>query len=893
MKKFNIFLLCFSVLFITSCGNYSLPKSVVVKTGKAEYNFTVADFSGEKEIDLSKKFDIASMISSTGSESESNENSAMKMYSYNPDGTSKDMQIVMGMSLQDIPLDFSQYFQNTDFTTGIEGMTIDKSFTVPALELPAQNAPLTISNLDQTINQYFDFSVPVPAGKNSLTIPLSSSSFDFATLSYKSGKMIIEQGSVMGYTGGSLTGSVKLYYGDEIITQASFVNERAELPLTDVTLYKTGMSIEITGSSPLYTVNVSIDSNSKLASATGITLESIELTVDSQTFDIGDASGLKSCTIGDDSSLTIGIDYPDGWENVNVSYELNVSGGINLSNVTGTVDLKDKVFTCQPITAGGSASISLSNSTIIFGEDAKMNIDIDIKEIKEAVIELQDSFNQQVEFEQDLTSTGILDYIKAVTWNQSGVKIIYSSTLPEGNSINLTTKSDFLGINDTASIVNTSAMPNGSAEIPLYCCDEGETWPTPLGEGAGKFSKIDFNATVTFGNDAYNAENKTLKIVNIGLGKTYTISLEVEPKFDWKDITLNGSLIHKEDKMNTGVNLSSMFPADSAFSDFASKVEFDELQLYLFCDLPNVLGDDDAGFTGKIRAFLGDAAASKPEDNDVDEDADIYLLGSANGNAKLTPCVAPDLMLTEDGKEVRVDFADVASSKNANVAPLINASLSGTNGVLCLDYNIVFTSGNDGSDPVITSEQLENAKNASNESTAIKISAYVVIPFSFNVKDENGIDFDIIKLMGKDSSSDPNWDLLSRTEKMDTSSFDQALDLIDTAAIKFTSSKMPVTTSQGSIKLVVDLDGDGTKFAEQDIPLKAGSIAVNPKDVLELYPMQPTLKLVIPGGTSTAPNKVSFPKEMVFATKLALSITTKEQEVDLTALINSTKGQEE
>ena len=110
MKKTLLVFFSSIFIFLGGCG-LQIPETVSIRSN-AEYNFTVADVS----FDLNEKFSVASLLESIKGEEGSEEPSLFNIYSYNPESKSTTQQFLMQMDFQEIPLDFSSYLENTDFT---------------------------------------------------------------------------------------------------------------------------------------------------------------------------------------------------------------------------------------------------------------------------------------------------------------------------------------------------------------------------------------------------------------------------------------------------------------------------------------------------------------------------------------------------------------------------------------------------------------------------------------------------------------------------------------------------------------------------------------------------------------------------------------------------------
>ena len=236
MKKLSKYiLLIFCVCFIFSC-NIQPPKSVSIKTN-AKYNFSL----GEISQDLSEEFSMDEIL-------EQEEDSPFKIYEYKPEGESqKAKKMLLEIPIQEIPLDFSSYFEKTDISESLSKMSFSQKISVPDFGTQQLSEKIDISAINDAIND----SVRI-AATNNPNLDLSFNLLNeqgFESITYSSGEIFIqdyeidlgEYGTVLG---GELTGEIRLLHNGNIVSKATFENGTARLPLTNVTLYSQGMSIE-------------------------------------------------------------------------------------------------------------------------------------------------------------------------------------------------------------------------------------------------------------------------------------------------------------------------------------------------------------------------------------------------------------------------------------------------------------------------------------------------------------------------------------------------------------------------------------------------------------------------------------------------------------------------
>ena len=881
MKKVILGSVILTALFgFTSCGisfkDLAFPETITVKTN-AKYEFTI----GEKEFDLNEAFSLSSITNSPedGSEEENSADSKIKIFSYNPENKSDIQQFLLQMDVQEIPLDFSSYLNQTNFTSSIGSMNIKKEFTIPEVNIEEEKVvDVEINNKINALVTFFG----ITTNRTDLAFVFDNAYNGFESISYKSGHMIITGApdvSDTGFTypipeGEKLSGTVKLLYNDNVITQADFNSEGiALLPISNVTIKREGMALVFEGDTLGKTFYATVSSDSVVKEAKGLSLIEPVTTELETSISIGNDSPLQACDIGE-GNLVLKLNIPVEWEGMNVNYSIDLEGGLEVSATQSdtVIDLAGKSFKNQDIKAKAQIEITMNNATIAFIDAANeplnpsVTIKAQINKIDSAVVKLDADFAAKIDNKQALPEEA-LNVLDNIVWNPSGIVIEYTNTLPAGNDITIKMASDFFGmIEHEEAITNTAS--DEKLKIEFLCPADRDI---KIGKGAGEYSDIDISAELGF--TGFNSTEKTLTVNNVVPGDTYSIDFTITPIIDWKSITLDSSLSSQGGKISTGFNLSSVFSGmeEQIGSDLISKIKFKEIPLYLFCNVPALDNFDDPKFVGKVKAYPGDA------DCNIVENAEItYLLGSEEENGELKNASIPELSKNEAGEVINNLVTELSGCTRADLSTLL--SDTSTDGALCIEYDVSFETGS-GNGITITSEAVENLIEAG--STTIKLSAMVIIPLEVSVTDN--IKMDLTELIGKTGSDEENPegeeknpDILGRTEAPTESDAEKYVDLIQKASIIYKSSKLPfkfVSQDNKDIALLIDLDGENEPekdfYTEQRLNLSGDSIVIgNPSKLMSIYPLTPSLKLEVPAGT------LSIPKDISFAAKLNLAIET-------------------
>lgn len=859
MKKILI-VLCsvITAVAITGC-NVQIPQSVSIKTD-AKYKFTAAEI----QKDLSDFSPVDSLVGSalTG---------PYEMYKYNPGGNSEKQQLLMKMDMQEIPIDMSQYLDDSALSS-MEGINVSKSITIP--DVVNFNHTEKV-DFDEIANQINSMVTIGGFGEGTLMFSFEPVTDTFESIEYESGYI-----EVSGQMGVIIEGNVSLLDNGTVVTSGTFVNNKAVLPLTGVVLKKENMSIDFSdysGSAYLPYLGV-IQEGSKIKAVKGLTVsepQTVPITIEPISF--GNSSDLKSCTI-DEGSISVNLDTKLWSKNI-IDYTIEMTGGLNTSisgNDTAEVtkDLHNVVISNADITSTVNVVLTLSNSDLDFSSvnNPEFTFKVNVTKIGSATIGLPEGFEMNYALSQDLPAS-VTSVLKCVKWNNSGIKVTGTNTFPtdeldpSANAIGLTVSSAYFDIPSTAKALNGGDSNKTLSYMGDYSSLPGKV----LERNTSTNHTIDMNVALTL--PGYNSVENTITIKKIVPGKTYELALKVEPVFDWNSVSIDSAATAQSGKFATNVSLSSMFDSLTAVlgDDVAGKIKLSDCDVFLFCDMPNLSALGSPKFNGKIKLGIGKADGGGVLTYNPSV-TPVYILGSesSDGNMLSKPC--PELAITSVTKDdvtiktVTTDIAEVSGEAGKDIADIINAHAEDGEG-LCLEYNVQFTTG-EGSEIEISKEQLKNS-----EVKSIKLSAAVVVPVAFTLTDD--ISLDVMKLVKKDEWTD-GADLMGRTEAPDNSTVEDYLEMIKSVSIEYATSTIPFVTSK-DLSLGIDLDGDGTEFDKHILTLKSGSITENPAKVMSVYPLHPAITLELPGNT-----EIALPTDMSIKINIKLAIATNgDKELNL------------
>lgn len=838
LKKGILIIFCLS-LSAVSC-NWEIPEKITVKQN-AVYKFS----AGTIEPNLGASLDFKSVIEDMFN---SGENQTLTFYDYNPGGNQKTQQFLLRMPIAEIPIDFNDFLENSGLNNAVKGLSFDETIKIPQINMDI-NQEISMDNIKKAVN---------------------------AAITFTNGNFVSEFESVQ-FTSGVLKLNSAMPDGTSVTVDsggnqktAIFSGGEASADLDNFTIVYSDFRIEVNG------VNgqgfdgiayVSETSEPKIVKGLKIK-EPVTFPVELK-FSAADEkskSTFEECTIKK-GELVTDIEIPQSWQGVNIVYDFETTGAMQLSvqNIekTGNIPLESKKITSGETNANVNTTVSFAafGATIDFSNPLKISIKSDIKTLESIAINIEnEEFNTKISKTESFPEE-MKNSIKEIVLEPSGLNIVYTNELPQGNDITLKTSSDFIGLTKKSATLESGK----TAENKDILSDLGKT--VLMSEASG----FDFNADLTL--PGATTENpKRIKLQNVDLGAEYKISMEIKPVINWKEITLSDNLaesLTQKNKMKLPFDLSDVFKnmSDSlGDADLMKKIEFEKLPVYIFCTKPDVKQDNDdpfkeAGFKGSIKLYYGKENAAPPTDKDNVEDL--------TDGGSIPFVSAPVMKFDENNKVLITDYSKQNSSASGDIAKLINKSLKGEieeGSSLFVDYDLEFSNGK--------TEGITITKSMLNEdgSASIGVSAVVVLPLLFKANQNIGLDTQ--KLLGDAFSKD----LLGRSSADDLSGIQEYTDYIKNVTILFENSKLPFYPDNLNLDFKINCgekeNGDPEAVAEVlKGTLSKGEINFSSDDltnkIFKYYPAIPSIKLNIDQG-----KEFGLAREVGFAMKLTLEIET-------------------
>ena len=569
----------------------------------------------------------------------------------------------------------------------------------------------------------------------------------------------------------------------------------------------------------------------------------------------------ESCEVKQGKLFTE-IIIPSDWEGVSVSYSFSANGGLVVKESEGetsetkkTIDLANKEITKEQVNATAKITLTVQSGYSVSSSPLKLKISSDIESLKTLNVNLSDvttSFNKK----EDLPE-GMKDAFSKIYLSSSGVKIDYVNTLPAGNNINLTVKSEFFELNKTG--VLEAANTQGELELLSDSSKEIDI---------DNSSSYDFGVNISLPG-AEPSEPQKVSLQNVKFGDTYQISMNITPVLNWEKIVLKEGFA-KNDKKELPFNIKELLSSVSdkiSDKNLFANIEIKSLPIYVFFTKPQTNGSNlftNSKFTGKMSVYYGKETGANKEiisQTLVDENSTDENIPKEIGFVDY-----PELNISEDNKKVLTSLDNVSFSLKGDVAKIINSAMKDTNGSgnsLYVDYDLEFTNGSNG--------ELEISKDDLATKGSIGVYIYIVLPFEFRVSE--GVKVSAQKLLNDTIDGD----IFGRKSKDDFVNVEDYFALINSASVYYEFTKLPVCSDDSnSIAFDIGMDcGEGGAniiSITEDSSIRKGTITISKKnveDMLKEYPVKPTMNLSIKKNS-----EFYIPQIFDVAVKLNLNIQT-------------------
>lgn len=838
MKRFILILTSIIVFIFTAC-NMELPQNIYIKL-KSQYAFSMGNY----EKALSDYISVDTLMDSFNTSASSVK---FKIYDYNPDKSNALQQYLIDFSFGEIPINIEQYLSNMDFADQLQNLSFDQNIEIPSLGM--KNTPATsisLPDINKKICSSMTLpaqSIPVPASGSisSTQINISVATPTYSQMDFSGGYLNIKVTPPSGATG-NVTLNFEVSSAKASVKVTGTEANTAKVPLSGLSLSQTipltVSGTSSTGKAGVYAISFEFSDDTKIKKIKGLTMDlGSDSTISlNQTINMSVNETFKECVIGT-GELKAYTALPDGWQNVTIIPNLNLSGGITASNsefvdeagnylFNRKLNLAGKTYTTSSnsgnINLSGSLAITLSNSTIVFDNSNSVDVKIecDIGTVTSATVNLASIKDNLSMTNTESLPAEVKEYITEIKLKKSGIKATYTNELPAGNDVTIEAVSSFFNIGSVGSPETktiAAATTDGSFDLTS----------SNLTIHPATDDTIDFKVDIKLpGSTSANPEYATF--TNIELGKTYKFKVELTPVFDWESVSLDTSSKTITDTVDTDFEIGTVFEEltnvlqDSTVVD---KMEFVEIPLYLYAMAPDYEAfQSGLAFNGTLTGKVGSTS--------------VQLLPAPGSGSTIIPISLGKKELETDPKNPDVVISKLDEDTDCtktDLAALVNAHGSGT---LKIDYTLSLT-GTSGSAITIKKEDLKDLSISS-----ICIVARMVIKLKLRLTDT--IELDLLKL----GDLDPNKDLFERTEATDYEDFEKYMDIITSMSIVYSVKNSVLNYEETNKNVKVELVSTSPAI-EKTLSLNGGSLSLSMdemKSVLKCEKFTPTINLTAPAG---------------------------------------------
>lgn len=825
-----------------------IPKNFAVKL-KSQYGFSLGSYTKN----LSEYISLESITDGLADSSSVNIN----VYDYNPGGNSSVQQYLVNFPISEIPVDMGSYLSEMNFADKLRKISFEKEFNVPEMATgDLKDSTVALPDINKKVSEMATFpAVPLAIpGAGTLpeqSLPISVSGVNYGTMYFSDGYIditITPPGDLP--SGCSVTiqfalGTVKA--NPITITKGS--PKTAKIPLKNAEITKS-LPIKVSGvaaggSSVAvydYSLSFGFSNDIKIKKVTNLTMDlgsDSVLRLD-KTIKFTTDDNFISCVIKS-GDLLAQAEIPEGWQNVVVSTETNISGAITAADgdfsegtaepgksymINKYLDLAGYKYSAGNINVTADMKITLSNSTLVFTDSNTIDVKIDcsINTVEEVTVNLEDvkdslNFNVNETFPDD-----VKNYIEYVEMKSSGFTADYVNELPEGNDIKIEAFSDFFELGSAGDKKSGVLKSNKTEKIEFLSSSSGKTvYPAADNE-------IDFNVSIVMpGATVEHPYYATFS--NIELGKKYKFSITINPVFNWEKLAINLDAIDKfSDTIDTEFTMGTIFDSLSDVlgdATAASKMNFVEIPVYVYAVSPDVTQLKKVKFNGVVTG--------KVDTKDVSilpNKAEI-LAGKTKGSIGV---ITKDVVLKKENNVVVTDIEKIDGIFKSDIVELLNMHSASS---LVLDYELGVSS-EDGKNYIV----IESSELGQLDVNSIKLNAMIVIKLKIDITED--IELDVLKLGDLDGDKD----LFDRTEPTDFEDFEKYMDVVQKLTLVYSvkntvldyvdlskAARVELTSVNPSLNKVLSFGGGSVDFGLEET-----------KNVLRSSKFAPKIFIKAPSG---------------------------------------------
>lgn len=899
------------VLLIAGCTDFSSlqkPESVTIASHDGVFEFPLGNASSSFE-------DYVNL--STLQESLGGEDAVFEVYDYWPNRTGNVMQFLMNYQIADIPLDFGELLNDSDFIGDInedltQTLTIDPDTSVTLANVAF--------DLNAGIKEHFDVhpvdtDVPVIEVSTEVAFPenlarreIEITAPSFSTLDFETGKFRItfEKTDNQACTDGfiiSLSATLLDESGNEISSSGSSVEVQdggtIELDMagksmtTHMTVvfsgvYGNGANLSVQHS---YKIVTGLSSDTTFSRVTGLTMNSSDLgeygtfTIPETAIDLSSLEDyLLEATVkegsfdflipvADWSGVTTDTELIFTGEQIPLSAEDITDGGESGYLVNKKIDLAGKKIdlSLTPTKVNGTISLSLDNATVTPTSSGALILTgvCNLKSLTDAKVKIANVIDTSVmtkHIEKDLSDNQAATMVKEVVFTRVGFTGDITCDLPmSGLVVTPSFTSTVFGISDP--LTQDIEFADGKGAIDMST-DVSSVRIVP----ATDLLDFDVAMSVTGKDTATGQATEYVLISELEIAREYTFAphIELDYDIDYVKFNLNSDVASLDKEIDTNINVHDMIFGDlDGLNDILTNIKMaDSLMAYLTISRPEFKPSETVsvdplasleGFSGTISA-LYEVIDSEGDSHDMQ----MYLVGDESDDADI-PLVARTADYATIATDSLITQELFKEGTYSAAIDVFDTLLNEDPNNLRLKCNITLsgTGGDDGY-LTLTSDQIKcltQIDTGGAETTKLGVSLAIVLPFEFELVN-GGIQIDdLLATAGKELTDD----LLKRDSADDskTEKVKKYSDIVRAIQLNYSIDN----------RLLVGTDIEvGMKFFDQDDPdtaiykplvldAKSHTFQLTNAEIdqcLDFYPLNFKVSLSVGQGAIYIPRMSSF-----------------------------------
>ena len=912
--KGAVFLLIAGIVvsLIAGCTDFSSlqkPESVTIASHDGVFEFPLGDTSASFE-------DYVNL--DTLKDSLGGEDAVFEVYDYWPNRTGNTMQYLMNYNIAEIPLDFGELLNDSDFIGDI-----NEDLTQTLVIDP--DTSITLANVDFDLNagikEHFDVhpintDVPVIEVSTEVDFPselarreIEITAPSFSTLDFETGKFrvtfektdnqtctdgfIIKLAASLldgeGHEISASAGMVEVQNGGTIELDMAGKSMTTRMTIVFSGVYGNGANLSVQHS---YKILTGLSDDTTFSRVTGLTMSAEDLgeygtfTIPETAIDLSalddylyeatvkEGSFDFSIPVSNWSGVTTVTNFFFTGDQIPLSAEDIMDGSESGYLVNKKIDLAGKKIdlSATPTKINGTISLALDNATVTPTSSGALVLSgaCNLKSLLDAKVKIAqviDTSAMTKHIEKDLSGNQAATMVKEVVFNRIGFTGEITCDLPmSGLVVTPSFTSTVFGI--STPLTQDIEFTDGSGAIAMT----QDLDPSVTIEPASDLLDFDVSMAVAGKDIATGQAADYVLITELEIGREYSFQPKIALDYDIDYIksNLNSDVASLNKEVDTNINLDDMLLGDlEDLDDILDNIQMsDSLMAYITISRPEfkpgegVTEDPLAaldGFTGTISALY-----DVPDEDGNAQNQEMYLVGSETTPAEISlvartvdyATIATNSLIT---KELFTE--GTYSAKITTFGSLLNDAPNN----LRLKYDITLTGGDPTDEYLtLTSDQIKcltQIGQGGSESTKLTVSLAIVFPFEFKLVNE-GIQVDDLLASAGHKQTD---DLLKRDSADDSKMDDikKYSDIVRAIQLNYAIDNRLLMGANISVAMSFFDQDEPTNAVSKPLILdgKKHTFQLTNAEVnkcLDFYPLNFKVSLSVANGTLYIPRTAAF-----------------------------------